>query len=82
MRLRPRGCNEGSFVLDDIADNAQVYLDGNMQERVIEADTDKGYVIVHVYENGRPKIVHFEIEEKKLFGKVQIKDKRTGLYVG
>lgn len=83
MNLRPSNLNVGpnKQYLDDLADHAEVYLDGVMKEKVREADTDNGYIIQDVYKNGKLVIKYGDVKQQTLKGKVQIKDRRTGRYV-
>lgn len=52
---------------------AVVYLDDVEIKWVIEADTDKGYVVVYKTKSDRFDVINDEIVKETLLGKVEIK---------
>ena len=50
----------------------EVFLNGERVDHVVEADDDKGYVIVEVWEDGRPKIEGDHFMRRRIDGEVRI----------
>lgn len=81
MVLRPYGRNNGNKELDELAENAKVFLNGQEITGVTLADTTAGFILHDVYHNGRLVIEDGDIKEIGMMGNVQIMDNRTGKYV-